>query len=211
MVSVDSIIHWIVIWRAGMAVGQSLLFVNKEAFVFFVISCHLLVFGDEVLTSYVGGGCVYVRGGRRFVFKSFSFRRFLDTFVILFTIVSVVKSVPVVLGLGRGKEGIGTGGTANVSFTLLVNFFCTKSVVLGLFRISVTSFTITNTFIVFLVSLRVVLSVRVFGGRNPVGRTALIPLIFPLLTNTKTFAALLSLHSRCTPMGVIMTLVLGVI
>lgn len=162
------------------------------------------------LTRYVGVGCVYA-GGRRIVFTGFGFRRVIDTFVMLFTIVSVVNSVPVVVGLGRGKGSMGTAGTAIVSFTLVVNFFCTNSFVLGLFRMSVRSFTITNTFIVFLVSLRVVLSIRVFGGRKPVGRTALIPLMFPLLTNTNTFAALLSLQTRCTDVGVMVTLVLGVL
>lgn len=160
--------------------------------------------------GYVGVSCLY-EGGKKTVFARFGFRRVVDTFVMLFTMVSVVNSVPVVVGLGRGKGSMGTVGTAIVSFTLLVNFFCTNSVVLGLFRMSVRSFTMTNTFIVFLVSLRVVLSMRVFGGRNPVGRTALIPLIFPLLTNTKTFAALLSLHTRCTDVGVVVTLMLGVV
>lgn len=151
------------------------------------------------------------RLGKCLVFRDFSFRRVVDTFVILFTIVSVVNSVPVVVGLGRGNGSIGTVGTAIVSFLLVVKFFCTNSILLQLFRISVRSFTITNSFIVFLLSLRVVLSVRVFGGRKPVGRTALIPLIFPLLTNTNSFAALLSLETRCTGIGVIVTLVLGVV
>ena len=88
-----------------------------------------------------------------------------------------------------------------VSFTLL----------LKLFHVDIESFAVAGAFVIFLMSLEMILDVEIFKNQGPIKEATLVPLVFPLLAGAGAFTTLLSLRAEYASVNIIIALVLNMI
>ena len=67
------------------------------------------------------------------------------------------------------------------SFALLIGFFYAGDMMLKLFQVDIASFAVAGAFVIFLMSLEMILDIEIFKNQGPIKEATLVPLVFPLL------------------------------
>lgn len=80
-----------------------------------------------------------------------------------------------------------------ISFALLIGFFYAGDMMLKLFHVDIESFAVAGAFVIFLMSLEMILDIEIFKNQGPIKEATLVPLVFPLLAG----AGALPLYSLC--------------
>lgn len=73
------------------------------------------------------------------------------------------------------------------------------------------SFAVAGAFVIFLLSLEMILDIEIFKNQGPIKEATLVPLVFPLLAGAGSFTTLLSLRAEYASMNIIVALVLNML
>ena len=60
---------------------------------------------------------------------------------------------------------------------------------------TIESFAVAGAFVIFLLSLEMILDIEIFKNQGPIKEATLVPLVFPLLAGAGSFTTLLSLRA----------------
>jgi multiple antibiotic resistance protein len=111
---------------------------------------------------------------------------------------------------GKSKEVNALKATL-ISFALLIGFFYAGDMMLKLFHVDIESFAVAGAFVIFLMSLEMILDIEIFKNQGPIKEATLVPLVFPLLAGAGAFTTLLSLRAEYASVNIIVALVLNMI
>ena len=98
-----------------------------------------------------------------------------------------------------------------ISFALLIGFFYAGDMMLKLFHVDIESFAVAGAFVIFLMSLEMILDIEIFKNQGPIKEATLVPLVFPLLAGAGAFTTLLSLRSEYAPVNIVVALILNMV
>lgn len=143
--------------------------------------------------------------------KGFVFQEFLSAFIVLFAVIDIIGSIPIILGLKQKGRPVNAIKATLIAFTLLITFFYVGDGMLKLFQVDIASFAIAGAFVIFLMSLEMILDVEIFKNTGPIKEATLVPLVFPLLAGAGAFTTLLSLRAEYAPINIILALILNMV
>lgn len=142
---------------------------------------------------------------------SIQFTTMISAFIVLFAVIDIIGSIPIIINLKeKGKEVNALKATL-ISFALLIGFFYAGDMMLKLFHVDIESFAVAGAFVIFLMSLEMILDVEIFKNQGPIKEATLVPLVFPLLAGAGAFTTLLSLRAEYASVNIIIALVLNMI
>lgn len=145
------------------------------------------------------------------MFAAFSFTETISAFIVLFAVIDIVGSMPVITELKtRGLE-VGPLRASVLSLVLMVSFFYGGHIILRLFRVDVESFAVAGSIVLFLIAFEMLLGVEIFKNQGPVKEATLVPLVFPLIAGPGSFTTLLSLRAEYAPVNILIALALNMI
>ena len=98
-----------------------------------------------------------------------------------------------------------------ISFLLLLGFFYAGDILLRLFHVDIESFAVAGAFVIFLLSLEMILDIEIFKNQGPIKEATLVPLVFPLLAGAGSFTTLLSLRAEYASVNIIVALILNML
>ena len=125
---------------------------------------------------------------------SLSLQQTLSAFFILFGIIDITGSIPIILNLkARGKKIYPLRATL-LSFGLLLVFFYGGDLMLQLFDINIHSFAIAGGLVLFIMAIEMLLDIEIFKYKGPSDEATIIPLVFPLVAGPAAFTTLLTLR-----------------
>ena len=132
-------------------------------------------------------------------------------FISLLIVIDIIGSLPIILDL-RAK-GMNVNATkATVLATLfMLGFFYVGHLVLQLFSVDIQSFAVAGAFILFFMSLEMILDIEIFKNTGPTKDATLVPLVFPLLAGSASFTTLLALRAEAWDINILIALVLNMI
>ena len=130
------------------------------------------------------------------MFGSFDFQEFLSAFIVLFAVIDIIGSIPIILNLKQKGRNVNANKATGISFALLIGFFYAGDMMLKLFQVDIASFAVAGAFVIFLMSLEMILDIEIFKNQGPIKEATLVPLVFPLLAGAGAFTTLLSLRSE---------------
>ena len=145
------------------------------------------------------------------MFKEFNLEQFLSAFIVLFAIIDIVGSVPIIINLKQRERPISEFKATIISFTLMMIFFLGGDLLLRLFHVDISSFAAAGSIIIFCVSLEMILDIEIFKNNGPIKEATLVPLVFPLLAGPGAFTTLLSLKAEFSSINIILGLVANMI
>ena len=93
----------------------------------------------------------------------------------------------------------------------LLGFFYAGDILLRLFHVDIESFAVAGAFVIFLLSLEMILDIEIFKNQGPIKEATLVPLVFPLLAGAGSFTTLLSLRAEYASVNIIVALVLNML
>ncbi len=143
------------------------------------------------------------------MFTGFNFQELVCAFIVLFAVIDIIGSIPIILNLKQNGRAVNANKATLISFALLLGFFYAGDMVLKLFQVDIASFAIAGAFVIFLLSLEMILDIEIFKHQGPIKEATLIPLVFPLIAGAGAFTTLLSLRSEYAPVNIVLALILN--
>lgn len=141
----------------------------------------------------------------------FRFQEFLSAFIVLFAVIDIIGAIPIILDLKEKGRKVDANKATLISFALLLGFFYAGDMVLRLFQVDIASFAVAGAFVIFLLSLEMILDIEIFKNQGPIKEATLVPLVFPLLAGAGSFTTLLSLRSEYASFNIVLALVMNMV
>ena len=145
------------------------------------------------------------------MFTNFNFQQILSAFIVLFAVIDIIGAIPIIIDLKDKGKDVNALKATLISFLLLLGFFYAGDILLRLFHVDIESFSVGGAFVIFLLSLEMILDIEIFKNQGPIKEATLVPLVFPLLAGAGSFTTLLSLRAEYASVNIIVALVLNML
>lgn len=134
-----------------------------------------------------------------------------SAFVVLFAIIDILGSVPIILGIKQKNNQINPLMVTTISFVVMLGFLFAGDIVLKLFGVDIKSFAVAGSIIIFIMAFEMTLGVEIFKMDGPTNVASIVPLAFPLIAGPGSFTSLLSLRAEYQTINIIIALMLNMI
>lgn len=140
----------------------------------------------------------------------FDFKEIATVTMILFAVIDVVGSLPVLLDL-QSKHGQiqATKGTLVSGIIMLVFMFVGEQI-LNLIGIDRSSFAIAGSFIIFFLALEMILGIT-FYKDDSAATASIVPIAFPLIAGTGTLTTLLSIRAVYKAESIVISILVNLV
>jgi len=138
----------------------------------------------------------------------FDHKQILSISMILFAIIDIIGSVPVVIALRQKAGHIQSGKASLVSMILMILFLFLGDELLKLIGLDVASFAIAGSFVIFFIAMEMILGINFFKEEVPES-VSIIPLAFPLIAGAGTMTTLLSLKSEYATQNIVVAIIIN--
>ncbi|MDP4269156.1 MAG: MarC family protein [Bacteroidota bacterium] len=142
---------------------------------------------------------------------AFNLKEFISAFVVLFAIIDITGSIPVILNLKSKGAYYNPTKTTILSLLTMIGFLLAGEVILKLFNVDVQSFAVAGSLIIFVLAIEMIFGVEIFKLESEFKNTTIIPLVFPLIAGAGTFTSLLSLRAEYNVLNIILALIFNMI
>jgi multiple antibiotic resistance protein len=139
-----------------------------------------------------------------------NFMEIMATFMVLFAIIDILGSIPIILDIKAKTGTLYPGKTTLIAFGIMLLFHFIGEPLLSIFGVDVSSFAIAGSVILFLMGLEMVMGITLFkyeGG----GGGAIVPIAFPLIAGAGSITTLLSLRAEYHSINILIALSLNMI
>lgn len=139
----------------------------------------------------------------------FSFIEITSAFMVLFAIIDILGSIPIILNIKKRDKNIYAFWASFIALGILILFLFTGEGVLKLFSVDIQSFAVAGSLIIFIFAIEMILDIEIFRNKGPKNSSSFIPLAFPLIAGPGSFTTLLSLRAEYHVENIIVALVLN--
>ena len=115
--------------------------------------------------------------------------------MILFAVIDIIGSVPIIIELRKKVGHIQSEKASIVSVLIMIAFLFIGEEILNIIGIDVNSFAVAGAFVIFFISLEMVLGVSIYKDETP-ETASIVPIAFPLIAGAGTLTTLLSLRAE---------------
>ena len=141
---------------------------------------------------------------------SFDFREILSATIVLFAILDILGSLPIVMSLRERGVKIDPTQTTLVAYFVLLAFMFLGEAVLGVFGVDLNSFAVAGAIVLFIIGLEMILGKEIIKQDGP-SSASIVPLAFPLLAGPGSFTTILSLRAEFNTLNVIIALTINMV
>lgn len=142
----------------------------------------------------------------------FSFKEIISVSLILFSVIDILGSVPIIIDLRKREGHIQSEKATIIAGIIMIAFLYLGKSILALFGLDVESFAIAGALIMFFLGVEMVLGIELFKP-DPAGSStgSIVPLAFPLIAGAGTMTTLISLRAEYSQPNVLVGVVLNLI
>ncbi len=137
-------------------------------------------------------------------------RDILSAALVLFAVMDVLGTVPIVLQFRERGMRVDSTKTALLVMVLLIAFLFLGQTLLGFFGVDINSFAVAGSIVLFVISMEMVLGVEIMKNDGPKD-ASVVPFAFPLLAGPGSFTTLLSLRAEYSSESIIIAVLLNAI
>ncbi|MBO8429043.1 MAG: MarC family protein [Bacteroidetes bacterium] len=141
----------------------------------------------------------------------FSVKEILSAFMVLFAIIDITGSIPVILDLKNKGGKVVPLQAALGSFAVFIIFLFAGDGLLSLFGVDIESFAAAGAIVIFVLAIEMLMGVELFNNNGPGGSATVVPVIFPLIAGAGTLTTLLSLRAEFRVENIIVAIILNMI
>lgn len=140
----------------------------------------------------------------------FDFVEILKVTTVLFAVIDIIGSIPVILNLKQKAGSIDAFKASWVSMAIMVIFLFVGNSILDIIGIKVEDFAIAGSFVLFFIALEMILGIRIYRDEVP-ATASVVPLAFPLIAGTGTLTTLLSIRAEYNILSILIAILLNVV
>jgi multiple antibiotic resistance protein len=140
----------------------------------------------------------------------FNFKEIITASMVLFAVIDIVGSVPVIISL-RNKVGhIQSEKASIVAGIIMVAFLFIGEEILNLIGIDVNSFAVAGALVIFFLAIEMILGITLYKDDEPES-ASIVPIAFPLIAGAGTITTLLSIRAEFYVENIIIAIIVNII
>lgn len=144
------------------------------------------------------------------MFKVLDFKQIFTAGMILFAVIDIVGSIPIIIDLRKRVGHIQSEKASIVAGCIMVIFLFLGKEILNLIGIDVNSFAVAGSFILFFLALEMILGISLYKDDAPES-ASIVPLAFPLVAGAGTMTTLVSLQAEYETINIIVAIIFNII
>ncbi len=144
------------------------------------------------------------------MFEFFSLKETLTATMVLFAVIDVVGSIPIIVSLKQKFGKIESEKAAIVAGVLMIAFLFIGNKILKFIGVDINSFAIAGAFIIFIIAIEMILGIEI--QKHAEAKSAsIVPIAFPLIAGAGTLTTTLSLRAEYHDINIICGIILNTI
>ena len=144
-------------------------------------------------------------------FIGFSWGELFKTTTVLFAVIDVVGSVPIILKIKESAGELNAARTSFASFCIMVGFLILGETILTLFGVTIESFAVAGSLILFAMAIEMIFGIKLFRDEVTGKTESIFPLAFPIIAGAGTMTTLVSLKAEFYQVNIVLAIVINVI
>ncbi len=143
----------------------------------------------------------------------FNFKEILTASMILFAVIDIVGSLPIIISLREKAGHIQSEMASIIAAVLMIAFLFVGKQILSLIGINVNEFAVAGSLILFFLALEMILGITLFKEDEDSSPklSSVFPLAFPLLAGPGTLTTVLSLRAEYDIQNIIIAVIINII
>lgn len=142
---------------------------------------------------------------------SFSIVEIFSAFMVLFAVIDIIGSIPVILDLKAKGNLIQAEKVCLFSLGILIAFFILGDTILNVFGVDIATFAIAGSFVLFILAVEMVLGIEIFKNNSNDKNASIVPIAFPLIAGAGSITTLISLKAEYAAINILIALILNII
>lgn len=141
----------------------------------------------------------------------FSLKEIFSVTLILFSVIDILGSIPIVINLRKKVGHIQSGKATIAAGFLMILFLFFGESILKLFGIGVDDFAIAGALIIFAIGTEMILGIELFKPDPEASTTSasIVPIAFPLIAGAGTLTTILTLKAEYTQANIAVGMIIN--
>ena len=140
----------------------------------------------------------------------FNFKEILTATMVLFAVIDIVGSIPIIIDLRKKVGHIQSEKASIVAAFIMILFLFLGEEILNLIGIDVNSFAVAGSFVLLFLALEMILGIKLYKDDTP-ETASIVPLAFPLIAGAGTMTSILSLKAEFETVNIMSAIVINII
>lgn len=126
---------------------------------------------------------------------NFSFKEILSATMVLFAVIDIIGSIPIIISLRQKVGKIQSGRATLVAGGIMIAFLFLGETILQYLGVDINSFAVAGAFVLLILALEMILGVNLFKDEEPKA-ASIVPIAFPLVAGAGTLTTLISIRAE---------------
>tara|TARA_B100000780_G_scaffold50462_1_gene31300 strand:+ start:918 stop:1487 length:570 start_codon:yes stop_codon:yes gene_type:complete len=140
----------------------------------------------------------------------FNGKEILTASLILFAVIDIVGSVPIIISLREKVGHIQSEKASIIAAIIMISFLFLGEEILNLIGIDVNSFAVAGSLVILFLALEMILGVTLYRDDAP-ATASIVPLAFPMIAGAGTMTSILSLRAEFHVVNIIIAILINII
>ena len=143
---------------------------------------------------------------------SFSWSEILSATLVLFAVIDIVGSIPIILDIKSKSGGINAFRASFVSLLIMIGFLFLGESIIKILGIDVYSFSVAGSFVLLFLALEMILGVKLFREETINPRiSSIVPVAFPIIAGAGTITSILALRGEFDRINILIAISINII
>lgn len=140
---------------------------------------------------------------------SFSFKEILSATMILFAVIDIIGSIPLIISLRKKVGHIQSEKASLVAAGIMISFLFLGEGILKYLGVDVNSFAVAGALVLFILALEMILGVQLIKDEEPKS-ASIVPLAFPLIAGAGSMTTIISIRAEYAAENIVVAIILNI-
>ncbi|HLS31930.1 MAG TPA: MarC family protein [Flavobacteriaceae bacterium] len=141
---------------------------------------------------------------------NFDIKQILTATMILFAIIDIIGSIPIVVSLRQKVGHIKSEKATIVSAVIMIAFLFIGERILNLIGVDINSFAVAGAFVLFIMAVEMIMGIQLMKDETP-ETASIVPLAFPLIAGPGAMTSILALRAEYFVTNIIAAIIINLI
>jgi len=143
-------------------------------------------------------------------FEAFNWTELFKATMVLFAVVDIIGSIPIIIKLKEQTGGdIHAGWATVVSFVIMILFLIVGDNILLLFGVEVEAFAVAGSIILFAMAIEMIMGVSLFRDEVSGKTASIVPLAFPIIAGAGSLTSIISLRAEYQEINIMLAILIN--
>lgn len=138
----------------------------------------------------------------------FEWQQFLGAFLVLFAIIDIPGSIPLILSLRKKGKIISPAKASILAFIMFMMFYYIGEAFLNLFGVDIKSFAVAGSLVIFVMACEMILDISIFKNTTDIPKDAsFFPVVFPMIAGAGALTTLIAIRTQFSSLNLILAVI----